>query len=181
MSALIVPNPSDVLLSESARRALCFRRPGGSAGMRRDPDAPREIDWPWWLYFPVDGRYFTKNSVIGTPALGSSLTPIVSFNVPAGWDGVIRKMSWNYTGGGFVQGSGDLSWFVRIAGAMAPDYFNVLSEFGSPQQPRDTTIIVREGQLVELLVSVAVVAAIPIAGTFIIGFMDGWFVPRQTT
>lgn len=175
---LSVSESANRLLAEEARRAACIRRPpiegaGGRAGVQG-----REVQRPWWLDFPLNGQYFTYPGVIDTPALGTTLAVIQSFTVPAGWDGVIRKVSHNYTGPGFVQGSGDLAFAIRVAGAMIKNYSNILVEFGSPQQPRDTFIIVREAQLVEYLVSVDAAAAIPIAGTFINAFMDGWFVPR---
>ena len=33
---------------------------------------------------------------------------VVTLVVPDGYDGVINAYSWNFTGGGFAQGGGDL-------------------------------------------------------------------------
>lgn len=167
---LITPQgtPADYELGEAARRVACLQRPG-------ELEPPRGVVWPWWLFFPLNGRYFTKNNAITTPALGTNLAVVLSFTVPPGWDGVIRKLFWTYSGPGFVPGSGDLQFFIRRAGAMIDDYIGVTFLF---QEVRDTYIIVRETQLIELLVSVSAAALIPIAGTFILGSMDGWFSPR---
>jgi hypothetical protein len=163
---------ADYDLDQKARRSACISRTPDEA---MGPLGHK----PWWIDFPINGQYFTYPGVIDTPALGSNFTAVLSFLVPPGWDGVIRKHSWNYTGVGFVQGNGDLTFSVRVAGAMVKTYSAVQTEIGSPQQPRDTFIIVRENQLVEYLVSVDAGAGIPIAGTFIIAFADGWFRPRS--
>lgn len=171
---------ADLSLARMADRVLVRQRNGGSIcpPVQTPAGAPDSIQKPWWLDFPLDAQYFDFPGVIATPALGTAAT-VLSFTVPSGWDGVIRKVSHNYTGPGFVQGSGDLVWTIRVGGAAVKNYNLITSEFGSPQQPRDTYIILRENQLVEYVVTVSATAVVPVAGTFIVVFMAGWEVPRS--
>jgi len=151
----------------------------GAAG----PDAP----WtraakslrPPWVEFPALGRYFDVPGAIPTPALGSTNVVVLTINMPPGWDGVIRFLSWNYTGAGFVQGSGDILWTLRISGAVVEEYNRVPTEMGTIQQPRPTVIRIYENQTLEVLVSIAALAAIPIVGTQIVAYLAGWRYPRD--
>ena len=177
-------NQSDLyLLDWTQRHQFQGRRPGARNGAAEPaatwggPAVSQEIR-PWWLDFPRDARYFDKNGTIATPALGSSLTSVLSFTCPPGWDGVLVAISQNYTGAGLVAGSGDLTWTIRRAGAVEVEYNAVPFELGTSQEPTETIILVHENELVEYLVSVAAGAGIPIAGTFIVCRMKGWFVPR---
>ncbi len=140
---------------------------------------PQRVTGPDWETFPQDAQYFDFPGVIATPALGTNDAVALTFQVPPGWDGVIRLQSWNYTGAGFVQGSGDLTFRVRKGGQFVKNYDSILTEFGTPQQPRITRILIEENQLIEYLVSVAAAAVIPVAGTFINVYSAGWFWPRR--
>ena len=135
---------------------------------------------PAWIDPPLGTRYFHVPGVIATPALGSSLTSVLAIAMPTGWDGVVKAISQNYTGGGFVQGSGDLTWTVRVGGAVVDEYNAVATELGSVQTQVETLIFLSENQLYEHLVSVSAGAGIPIAGTQIICYARGYRWPRRT-
>jgi hypothetical protein len=176
------PDQEIRLLSDQAR-ALGLRFGPGigeplAAGVLSPTSRIQQEIKPWWLDFPRDGRYFDRSGIIATPALGSSLTTVLSFTAEPGWDGVIRAISQNYTGGGFVQGSGDLTWTIRRAGAVEVEYNAKAFELGDVKDPTETEIIFHENELIEYLVSVSATAGIPIAGTFIICRMKGWMKPR---
>src|SRR4051812_16444114 len=49
----------------------------------------------------------SNDTVVPLPAVAASAV-VVSITVPDGYDGVVNAWSWNFTGGGFDQGSGDI-------------------------------------------------------------------------
>jgi len=132
-----------------------------------------------WNEFPDGGQAFDYAGVIGTPAAAGAETVALSFITPYGWDGVVKRLSHNYTGGGFVPGSGDLTWRIRVGGAFVKNYEAITVEFGTTTEPRPTDgIRVFSGQLVEYIVNHAAASGLAVGGTNIICFLAGWFYPR---
>lgn len=122
-------------------------------------------------YFPYDFR--TK---IALPAVGTTVV-VLSMQVPEGYDGVINGYSWNFTGGGFVEASGDI--IVRILRNDAPirNFDNITAEAGTIQIPRPISPIrIYSTQIIEITVTHAANALL--AGD-IVGCLSGYFYPSM--
>lgn len=129
-----------------------------------------------WVTPPAGFDSFDNNGVVALPAVGASAF-IIQFRVPAGYDGVIKRISHNTAFGGFVNGSGDISWRILVGGVAARNYNNMLSEMGSQQIPRDVAgIRVFSGQLVQYQVNHVGNAAL---NGNVVATVGGWFYPRR--
>jgi len=152
---------------QDAFRAGGFRNPlfkGAGA------DAP-------WVSPPDSAQPFEDVRSVATPAAGSTVT-VITLPVPYGYDGVVRRASHNYTGGGFVQGSGDLIWRLLIDGAAVRNFEALAVEFGTVERPREIdSIRIRSGQTLAYVVEHSGASALAVAGTFIICSLGGWFYP----
>lgn len=91
-----------------------------------------------WLTMPEGGVPFDPEDSILLPnaILPSGNTEVVFHVVPDGYDGVINAYSWNFTGGGFVQGSGDLIVQLLRDGVPIRNYDNITVEKGTMAQAR---------------------------------------------
>lgn len=154
-------------------------------------------DWLWkriqtwfkhkpWLEMPEEGKPFDRLLTILTPLNNGVETIIFTYQVPDGMDGVIKGVYNQYTGPGFVEGSGDLTWRIRVglqglAGRPVLGYSNILTTMGSLFIARTVEggIIVRSGDWITYTVTNAPASAIPIAGTFINACVKGWFWPKE--
>lgn len=134
-----------------------------------------------WTSPPPGFQPFDFLGTRDTPLVGTGDTTVLSFQVPRGWDGVIKRISHNYTGGGFPQGSGGIEWRILYDGAAFKNYERILFEFGSLSNPRATDgLLVYENQLISYVVNVAGTGGfIPSASTQIICTMAGYFWPRR--
>ena len=131
---------------------------------------------------PIPGQqsFMFPQGVAGitTPANNGLDNTVFSFRVPDGYVGVIDALSHNYTGGGLVQGSGDLTWRITIDGRAVKNYDAITVEFGSPQQRLQISgIAVEPSQTVAYVVNHAVASGLAAAGTRILCFMGGAFWP----
>src|ERR1035437_42487 len=130
-----------------------------------------------WLDMPDGAMSFDQQLAIGMPAvLGTAV--IVSLVVPSGYDGVINAYSWNFTGGGFVQGSGDLQVQMLRNGAAIRNYDNILMEKGSISVPRPISPMrIYSGQVIQLVINHLVNGLL--AGN-VIGSFSGYFYPSMS-
>lgn len=126
---------------------------------------------------PFDQPSFDAGDGIITPAAGSSSNVVLSLACPNGYNGVIKRLSCNYTGGGFVPFSGDLIWRLRIGGRFARNYDNIRNQLGSIETPRMTDgIDIHSGELLEFLVDVAAAPGIAVgSGTYVVCYVAGYF------
>lgn len=83
-----------------------------------------------WLDAPDGAVTFDNAAAQPLPAVAGSVV-VVTHTVPEGYDGVINQFSWNFTGGGFVQGSGDLQAQLLRNGIPIRNYENMLVEKGT--------------------------------------------------
>lgn len=83
-----------------------------------------------WLDAPDGAVPFDPQTSVALPVVGGFAT-VVTLTVPQGYDGVINQYSWNFTGGGFVQGSGDLQAQVFRDTSAVRNYDNILVEKGT--------------------------------------------------
>jgi len=129
---------------------------------------------PPWYYPPPKFQSFDKQGVVPTPAIGTTV-PIFSLQVPQGYASVARRLSINIIGPGFVQGSGSLVFSITVDNAPYKNYASILTEFGSPQIPRDTDgILANSGQVYRVNVLNVSYAAL---GTNVVASLGGWFYP----
>lgn len=136
------------------------------------PDAA----FPAHLWMPPDGIPFDYTAYIATPAVGV-ISAVVSFTVPEGFHGVIKKVGNVYIGAGFVEGSGSLIWQILQNAGVVRNYDNMLASLGTVTAPGELagSILVYEQQLVVLQVNnVSLVAG----GTQVGGRLGGWFFPK---
>lgn len=133
---------------------------------------------PPWFYPPPSFRAFDiqTNTTVATPAVGTSSIVLESL-VPTGFSRVIRGLSINLIGPGFVQGSGTMVFQVTVDNAPVKGYGQVTTELGSVQFPRITYgILANSGQTVRIIASnIGYVAG----GTNVIGSIVGYDYPKQ--
>lgn len=132
---------------------------------------------PPWVVPPDGYKSFDYAMAIPTPAVVGVDTPIVSFNVPQGMDGVIKRISNGLAGIGFVDGGGDIVWRIFIDGSPVQGYDNITVRLGEINNP---TLIegirIRSNQAVSLVVN-NVTGLIPVGGTQATGRLGGYFYP----
>src|SRR6185437_1643565 len=104
---------------------------GGYTNVRREP----------YLDPPPGSQSFYPELSIPIPIVGSGNITVLSFVVPIGYDGVINAINNNFTGGGFINGSGDLVWQILIDGRAVRNYDAILTERGVPGQAVDISPI----------------------------------------
>ena len=137
---------------------------------------------------PREGREFQEMKSISFSSLPSPFdgtdTVIGSFRVPYGFDGVLNRIICGFFNGtGFVDGSGDIIWRVRINSVFARNLGDIRFQYGSLQNAPFIIpgygIKLVSGQTVTFLVDVP--ASSPIAGAnsrlMLSGF--GWYWPRK--
>lgn len=138
---------------------------------------------PPWVQMPDGGFPFSSNGTINTPAIGVGWTDVIGpagqyqFQVPNGYDGVIKTLTCFYNGGGFVSGSGALIWRILQDGQAVRNYDNILVQLGVQPFPGNTEgIRVYSNQTIQFQVSnVSLVGA----GTQIFCFFGGWYYPSK--
>jgi hypothetical protein len=141
-----------------------------------------------WMRMPADGEKFqfvgsvdvatiTAVGVVGTNVL------VLTFTVPPNFDGVISGLTQMYTGGGFVESSGDLTWrlklnqrFPKSLGVMTTSMGSLLTP--SPFGPGG--LRVQSRQVIQYFVNAGPMAAANLdAAARIVCVASGWFYPQQ--
>jgi hypothetical protein len=108
---------------------------------------------PIGLFKPDDGFSFDYVNYIALPAVGVSAA-IINFTVPAGQNGVIKKVANNVIGAGFTDGDGSILWRIQIDDAFVRNYFAIGGSLGNPANPPEISgIQLMEQQVVQLIVS----------------------------
>jgi len=140
-------------------------------------DYSSEYDIPPWIQRPSGFLDFDQVNAIALPGAPLPAAANVIFgNVPQGYDGVIEYYSCNFTGGGFVDGSGDIIWRVLADGRAIRNFENIQSEMGSLATPRPVKIRIYSNQ--NYAFTVTHVANLLLAGN-IICCLKGYFYPRK--
>lgn len=130
---------------------------------------------PPWVQFPEGGYAFDYQGQVAMPGIGLTAT-VMTFTVGDGYDGVIKRLSINFTGGGFAPGSGDLIYRITLDGRPAKGYSNILADLGSPLIPRPTDgIRIFSNQVVAITVThvANVMLSQPVYAT-----LAGYYYPR---
>jgi hypothetical protein len=131
---------------------------------------------PVQLFMPPDGISFDPTAYIALPAIGVTST-VVSFTVPDGYHGIIKRLGNVYVGTGFIEGSGALVWQLLSNAGVIRNYDNILASLGLVSNPKDLGggIFVHEGELVVLQVNNVSLA---VGGATVGGRLSGWFFPK---
>lgn len=128
-----------------------------------------------WIVPPSGFLSFDENNAIPVPAIGTTAT-ILSFQVPDGFDGIIKRISQNYLGGGFSDGSGDLIWRITLDGRPVKNYSNMIVQLGATATPREISgIRIQSGQIVGYTVT-HVNNPLP---DNTVATAGGWYYPRM--
>ncbi len=171
-------NDWNVCLDDEAQLWRLINRCGGLAAIcpgHKYPDPP-------WVKMPGQGkRYGHPSSIPLASAVLDTDTVVQSFLVPTGYDGVIVAPVNLYTGQGFEEGSGDLTWRIKINQRYVKDYGAITTSMGSLTQPwynANSQILLQSGQLVQYLVNRSTGSVGNLQGGRILCGLWGWYWPR---
>jgi hypothetical protein len=98
-----------------------------SAVCRSDP--------PPWREMPESGKRFQRVESLLLPAMENLDYLVLEWDVPTGYDGVITALSNFFTGSGYVNGSGDLIWRLKIDDHWVKDLDAIDVTIGRPSYP----------------------------------------------
>jgi hypothetical protein len=130
---------------------------------------------------PDGGIEFYERGSIITPAPAPLPTLITQFTVPSGYLGILYGILLHYTGTGFVDGSGDIAWRVKVGNGWASKGLgDCLFQLGTVGQCLNLTdyIAVNSGQTVQVLVQVPNLSGnIQVGASRILATLQGWYYP----
>lgn len=141
---------------------------------RKWPDPP-------WVKMPVQGKRFSKISSISLPNADGADHLVLSWLVPYAFDGCIVSVVQIYTGQGFQEGSGDLTWRLKLNQHYVKDYGATTTSIGSLTTPYNINsgqVILQSGQLVQYFVNRSTGSGGNLNGGRVICATFGWFWPR---
>ena len=134
---------------------------------------------PLWVDPPDQWENLDQIAYAALPAIGAQ-APVITFQVPLGRNGVIKKIANNLVGGGFNEGSGNVVWQILVDGAPPPgatSYDNILASLGSPANPVEIPgFRIYENQVLTLVVKNV---ALAVAGQLSGGRFIGYLYPRE--
>jgi len=162
-------------LWEDYARAAVEGQP--SAGVRGLGSLGRISNGFRWLEFGRQRRPWMRQGSIVTPAPSDGDTVVCEFEVPEGYYGWLSGFWWAYTGTGYVQGSTDICWRIRIGDQYPDGYGAVWFQLGTPTDPITVTgmLPLRSRQKAQLIVLVRNDSgSIQVGSSRIIGGMQGW-------
>lgn len=130
---------------------------------------------PTWIDPPDGWENLDLLNYVALPAIAGEAV-ILSFRIPQGRNGIIKKVGNNFVGGGWVEGSGDVTWSIQVDGAPPPgatSYDSILGSLGSPANPVEIAgFRVFENQLLTVEVNnIAIPVAGQLAGARLVGFL----------
>jgi hypothetical protein len=137
-----------------------------------------------WLRMPADGvRFPPFVGSIAMPAFDGLDHLVLTFTVPPNYDGVIVGMTQLYTGTGFVEGSGDITWRLMVNQRFPKTLGVMTTSMGSLQQPTTSApggVRIQSRQVIQYFVNLLPAAAARLdAGARIVCTVSGWFYPQQ--
>lgn len=145
------------------------------------PSTPTDQPPPW-VAMPSAGRHFQEIGSIILPLAEGVDNLVTTVAVPTGYDGVIVSVMNMYTGGGFVEGSGDLHFRIQINRRWLKDYGDIRTTLGSVAAPYAiyrSGIRLRTHEVVRYWVNLGAGALgrLDPTGRIVCGFF-GWFYPQ---
>ena len=134
------------------------------------------VDLPYRNFVPNNWENIDQLAYVALGALGGAAVTILSFQVPVGRNGIIRKVANNFIGGGWTEGTGDVIWQILADGAPPPgatSYNKILGSLGSPASPTEIPgFRIFENQLITVVAqNVNVVVANQLVGARLVGYL----------
>lgn len=187
------PNGYDDCLDAEYRWWMRFLAAGGLKSCC--PQGRRKYTSPPWVSMPAEGRRFRP--ITSTPltafqtagVFNATDVVVLQMRVPLGYDGVISDVVMGFTGSGFDEGSGEITWrlaadYLPIApnatgGRYLRDMGNVTTSLGSLTQPSPVPrggLRVYSYDLVTMYCNIS--AAATVANGVILASIAGWTWPR---
>lgn len=126
-------------------------------------------------FMPPSGKPFEFHGGVALPAIGAQAT-VLSFLVPRGNNGFIRRIGNIFVGNGFTDFSGAIVWQIlldQVKGTVAPNFDNIVASLGSVQNPSQI-----DGIHIMELSTVALVVkniSLVVAGQLVGGRLGGSF------
>jgi hypothetical protein len=182
------PNHWDAKILSEAMLWRWISDHGGLKTCCRIPELGSPVyDIPPWEEAPSTSRqlnemYSQPLTAFQTTGSFNGLDVVVGqFRVPIGWDGVINKVVFGFTGTGFDDFSGNIIWRIKVGSRYVKNLGNVMNAFGSLQTayliPGQNTMRIISGQTVSVIANVP--STSPISGGVIVGGVFGWTYPRK--
>jgi hypothetical protein len=139
----------------------------------------QRITLPLNLFPPDRWTNLDVSNYVLLPAIGAQAN-IVSFQVPLGQHGIVKKIANNFVGGGWVEGSATVIWQILVDGAPPPgttSYDTILTSLGNPSNPVEIAgFRIYENQILTLVVKN--ISSV-VSGQFSGGRFVGWLYPRD--
>lgn len=186
-ASVVNPTANNLLELAALHNTLLVGTQAISTGTGDDTTSglPTSVVKKPWLDAPDGSLPFDFGGAVALGGVGTTvivpMTPgvaLYSFRVPTGYDGVINAYSWNFTGGGFTDGSGDLVGQIFRNTAAVRNYDAMLNERGTTTIPRNTAPIrIYSNDLITLQVQHASNGLL--AGD-IVGSFVGYFYPNAS-
>jgi hypothetical protein len=128
-----------------------------------------------WIDEPEGSVPFDEQDGVTLPAVGAGFTIVQRFQVPLGYDGVIKYLSNNFLGGGFVDFSGDIVWQILADNRPIRNFNNIRANKGTTGIPRPVSPIrIYSGQVITYVVNH--VANVALAGQVVCS-LTGYLYP----
>ena len=164
---------------ELARLAELQQRLLGGKGVKALPTTDKPISRipPPWIEAPAGRVPIDFFGTVAMPVVGAQAV-VLTFPVPEGYDGVVSDYALNYTGAGFVNGSGDLVWQILANGRPIRNFSNITAQKGSEQFPRKISsgIPIASGQIITVVIQHVANVAL---GAAVTASLLGYLYPRQ--
>lgn len=138
-----------------------------------------------WIVQPKNAVRFNEIDSIVLPGIALQGTDVIvlQHRVPLGYDGVIKGVVNQFTGTGFVDGSGLLTWRIQANRRWLKDYGNITTTLGSLQYNQEAYgdgIRVYSDQLITYYVNVQAGAdAFLQPDGRVVCALQGWFYPLR--
>ena len=142
-------------------------------------DTVQSVRQPTWVTPPDQWENLDLIAYVNLPAIAAQAN-VISFQVPIGRNGIINKVANNFVGGGWVEGSGAVTWQILVDNAPPPgatNYDLILASLGSPANPVGIAgFRIYENQVLTLVVKNA---SVVVAGQLSGGRLLGYLYPRE--
>jgi hypothetical protein len=169
-------NPPEIPEVDPLRAAVQqARKQNGDSALPETNSAIASL--PIWLWPSADAQAFDYVKYVALPAVGNTALQgvIISFQVPAGMNGIIKRFGNAYVGSGFTEGSAALTWQLLADFVPVPNYDAIPASLGATAAPSEVSSIrIRENQLIQLVV---LNASLVVGGASSGGRLGGWFYP----
>lgn len=183
------PNGYDAAIRNQASIWAYVRAHGGLKSCCRIPELGAPV-WsePPWMVQPSQGEKFEEMFSQPTSAFqsgGGDFTGVDvilgQFVVPNGYDGALNRVVCNFTGNGFQDFMGFISWRVQVNNRFARNLGNIQNTFGDFRTafsvPGSDNIRLVSQQTITLLANIP--PGSPVSDGVVAAGAFGWFYPRR--